>query len=179
MKKLVILMIALTVSLTVAAQLYKSVSGTIKFYSDELLEDITAINKNATSVFDGETGEILFSVPIKSFQFEKSLMQEHFNEKYMESEKYPKSIFNGKLSGYRTGQHNAKVTAEGALEIHGVKQKIKVEGCLDFNGDKVQLHSVFFVKLVDYGIRVPQIMFQKIAEVIEVTIDIEYQQYEK
>ena len=161
------------------AQKYKSSKGTIKFYSEELLENITAINENVNSIFDSESGQIVYSVPIEFFEFEKSLMQEHFNEKYLESDKYPKATFTGEITGYKTSQRNPEVWAEGELEIHGVKQNIHVPGSIDFIDGKVLIHSVFLVKLIDYKIKVPQLMFQKIAEEIEVTVNIEYKPYEK
>ena len=175
-----ILFISLLLSVhTGIAQKYKSTAGTIKFYSREILEDVTAINKNAKSVFDSESGQIVFSVVITSFEFDNSLMQEHFNEKYLESEKYPKSTFSGTISSYKSNNLNSDVEAAGELEIHGVKNKIKVRGRLDFIGEKMIIHTVFTVKLADYRIIVPRLMFQKIAEEIEVTVDIEYSAYEK
>jgi len=178
MKKSFIALIILS-SQICYAQKYKSTSGTIKFYSEELLEDITAINTKVRSVFDSESGQIVFSLPITGFTFEKSLMREHFNEKYLESEKYPKSTFKGKITGYKANQLNPEVWAEGELEIHGTKQNIRVAGNLDFRKESVILHCVFMIKLVDYQVKVPELMFQKIAEEIEVTIDIEYKLYEK
>ena len=131
------------------------------------------------SAFDSESGQIVFSLPINAFVFEKSLMREHFNEKYLESEKYPKSRFKGTVSGYEAHKINPEVWVEGELEIHGVKQRIKVIGSLNYVGEKLLVHTVFMVKLVDYNIKVPSLMFQKIAEEIEVTLDIEYKPYEK
>ena len=178
MKKAIVFALLLS-STWVMAQKYKSSEGEIKFYSEELLEDITAINKKVNSVFDSENGQIVFSIPMSGFDFEKSLMQEHFNEKYVESDKFPKSIFKGRITGYKVDRRNPNTWAEGELEIHGVKQHIKVPGSLDFVDGKVMIHSVFFVKLIDYNIKVPQLMFQKIAEEIEVTINIEYMPYAK
>jgi len=163
----------------VIAQKFKSTVGTIKFYSEELLEDITAINNKVKSIFDSETGQIVFSVTMTGFEFEKSLMQEHFNEKYLESDKYPKATFNGTIIGFEVNKMNPDVETEGELEIHGVKNRVKVRGKLDFIGDNLIMHSIFMVKLVDYKITVPKLMFQNIAEEIEVTIDIEYKAYEK
>ncbi len=177
--KRVLVLIFLLLSHWSIAQQYKSSGGTITFYSEELLENIKAINKNVNSIFDSESGQIVYSVPMTSFEFEKSLMQEHFNEKYMESDKYPKATFKGKITGYKIEQRNPKAWAEGALEIHGVKKNIRVPGSLDFIDGKVLIHSVFIVKLIDYKIKVPQLMFQKIAEEIEVTVNIEYKLYEK
>lgn len=174
----IILVLLIMASQMAMAQKYKSEKGSIKFYSEEILEDITAINNKARSVFDAETGNIVFSVTMRDFNFEKSLMKEHFNEKYIESEKYPKATFKGKVSGYETGKKNASVQAEGELTIHGISQPIKVTGSLEFKGNNIKLHSVFFVKLVDYHIKVPELMFQKIAEEIEVFVDFEYLPYE-
>ena len=178
MKKTIVFALLLS-STWVMGQKYKSSEGEIKFYSEELLEDITAINKKVNSVFDSESGQIVFSIPMTGFNFEKSLMQEHFNEKYIESDKFPKSTFKGKITGYEVDRRNPNTWAEGELEIHGVKQNIKVPGSLDFIDGKVVIHSVFIVKLIDYNIKIPQLMFQKIAEEIEVTVHIEYKPYEK
>ena len=177
--ELVIIILLLFPGYTILAQKYISTAGTIKFYSEELLEDITAINDKVKSVFDSESGQIVFSVPITGFEFRKSLMQEHFNEKYLESEKYPKATFKGRLSEYEVNKLNPDVRAEGELEIHGVKQKIRVKGSLNYVDEKLLVHTVFMVKLVDYNISIPSLMFQNIAEEIEITIDIEYIPYEK
>ena len=176
----IILLLTLLLSFNwAAAQKYKSSKGMIKFYSEEVLEDITAINKKVASIFDSESGQIVFSVPVNAFEFEKSLMQEHFNEKYMESEKFPKSTFKGTLTGYTIGQKNPEVWAEGELMIHGIKKNIRIPGSIDFLKNGVKIKTVFEVKLIDYGIEVPSLMFQKIAEEIEVTVEIEYKPYEK
>ena len=175
----IIIIALLLISQWGVAQKYKSSDGIIKFYSEEVLEDITAINKDVKSIFDSKTGQLVFSVPISSFDFEKSLMQEHFNEKYMETEKYPKATFKGNLTNYKVNQKNPEVWAEGELEVHGVKQHIKVNGSLNFGNNKMILNCVFNVKLVDYNIDVPELMFQKIAEEIEITVDLEYKVYEK
>ena len=156
------------------AQKYVSESCELSFYSSAPIEDITASNDKARSVFDSDNGEIVFAVPIREFQFKKSLMQEHFNEKYLESDKYPKSTFSGKLTGYQKGIANDQVRAEGTLEIHGVKRKINVPGSVNFKGDKIVLKSTFMVKLADYNIEIPSLLFQNIAEEVEVTLNFEY-----
>src|SRR5882757_6170097 len=102
-------------------QKYTAEKSFVSFYSHATIEDITAENKKSVSIFNTETGDIVFAIPIKEFQFAKSLMQEHFNEKYMDSEKYPKSTFQGKVTGYdlkASGVQPAK--AAGKLTIHGV-----------------------------------------------------------
>lgn len=158
------------------AQKYVAEKSLITFFSDAAVEDITAANEKASSVFNTQSMEIAFSVPIKEFQFPKKLMQEHFNgEKYMESEKFPKSTFSGTVSGFSLnakGVQQAKAT--GKLTIHGVTTPIEILGTAEVMGDKINLKAKFIVKLADYKIKIPQILWQNIAEQVEVTIDFTY-----
>lgn len=154
------------------SQKYASEKTFVSFFSDALLEDITAENTKSSSIFNAETGDVAFSIPMKDFKFAKSLMQEHFNEKYAESEKFPKSTFSGKIIGFKpdaTGVQN--VNAQGRLTIHGVTKDIDVPGTIEVQGKKLQMRSKFMVKVADYEITVPQLVFQNIAEQVEVTID--------
>lgn len=160
------------VSLLGWGQKYKTEKSVVIFFSDAAIEDITAENKNAAGVFNPETGEIAFSIPIREFQFAKSLMKEHFNEKYMDSEKYPKSTFQGKINGFDTKASGAQsVKAAGKLSIHGETKDIDVPGTIEVQGDKMIMKSKFIVKLEDYKITIPQLMWQNIAEQVEVTLD--------
>ncbi len=160
------------------AQKYHVTGGFIKFYSEELLEDIEAVKKQAKGLLDSASGQLAFVVPIEGFVFEKALMQEHFNEKYMESDKYPQATFSGHIVDYQAGE-SGKVWADGDMTIHGVKRHIKVAGAIRFADDKVLINSVFMVKLADYGIEVPELMFQKIAEEVEVTVSLTLKQAQK
>lgn len=157
------------------AQKYTAEKAFISFYSDAPLEDITAENKKATTLFNASTNDLVFSVPMKEFKFEKALMQEHFNEKYIESEKFPKSTFQGKVDGFdakKSGEQ--QVTAKGKLTIHGVTKDIDVPGTMEVSGNKINMKSKFMVKVADYNITVPQLVFQNIAEEVQVTIDFTY-----
>lgn len=156
------------------AQKYSAERGVITFFSDALIEDITATNSKTVSIFNKQTGAVAFSVPIREFQFEKKLMQEHFNEKYMESDKYPKATFAGKIVGLDNDKTEVQqVTAKGKLTIHGVTREVEITGTAQ-TGDKIVLKSNFKVKLADYKIKIPQVVFQNIAEELEVTVDITY-----
>ena len=177
--KPVIFIALLFVSTSVVGQKYISEKSNIVFFSSALLEDIEARNEKAKSVFNADNGDIVFSIPVNQFQFAKSLMQEHFNEKYMESEKYPKSTFKGKVLDFEKGRENKEIWAEGELEIHGVKRNVKIPGNLIFKDKKVIMESKFTIKLEDYAIKIPSLLFQKIAEEVEVTINFEYKRYEK
>jgi polyisoprenoid-binding protein YceI len=157
------------------SQKYTAEKTYVKFYSHATLEDIAAENTKVSTLFNSTTGEIAFSLPINEFTFEKSLMQEHFNEKYMESEKFPKSVFQGKITGFSsaaTGVQN--VMAAGKLTIHGVTKDVEVPGTIEKQGDKLIIKSKFIVKLEDYSVKIPQIMWQNIAEQVEVTAEFTY-----
>ena len=160
----------------VYGQKYMSVASEVSFFSSAPLEDIEATNSEAKSAFDLSTDQIVFSVPIKSFVFSKSLMQEHFNEKYMESEKYPTARFQGKLLD--VNEVGGTSWAEGELEIHGLVRTVKVPGKLMFSEDQARLTCVFSVRLADYKIKIPKLMFQNIAEEIEITLAFDYELFE-
>ncbi|MCR9251026.1 MAG: YceI family protein [bacterium] len=159
------------------AQKFVSNESFIKFYSEAPLEDIEATNETAKSVIDMSNGELVFSVAIKDFEFEKSLMQEHFNENYLESEKYPKSTFKAKIQNWSGAKGESTVKAVGQFEIHGVTKDVEIEGKINYSDDKVVIDAVFPVKLQDYKIKIPKAVFYNIAEEVEVTIKFTYAPY--
>ena len=168
-------------TLQLSAQRFLADSSHVRFFSQALLEDIEATNSQGQGVIDIKKGEFAFSIPIKSFQFEKSLMQEHFNENYMESEKYPKATFHGKMLNFSEEVTDwQEVEAEGELEIHGVKRKVKLPAQFLLNQEgKVSAKSSFKVKLKDHKIKVPRMLFQNIAEIIDVDVFFIFSPYEK
>lgn len=178
MKQLVVTLLLMT-SVCAVAQKHVSVKSTVVFYSKALIEDITAKNTKSKSVIDVAEGKIAFSIPISGFKFRKSLMEEHFNEKYLESDKFPKATFSATLVGFEKGVSQEEMIANGVLQIHGVKQDVQVPGSITFQGNKISVHCVFKIKIADYNIKIPRLMFQNIAEEIEITIDFEYDTNEK
>jgi polyisoprenoid-binding protein YceI len=147
----------------------------VSFFSKASIEDIKADNTKIVSLFNVATSDIVFSIPIKDFEFDKSLMKEHFNEKYMESEKFPKATFSGKVSGFTKdvkGEQSA--VAKGKMTIHGVSKDIEVPGTIMTEGEKVVVKAVFKVKLADYNVKIPQLLWKNIAEEVEVKIDFTY-----
>jgi len=158
------------------AQKYKSDSSYVHFFSSAPMEDIEAKNFDGQSAFNLATGEIVFSIPIISFTFAKSLMQEHFNENYLESDKYPKASFRGKIYGYDpAAQVTQKASAKGIMKIHGVEQEMSVLGELKINEGKIEMKAKFPIKLEDYKIKIPKVVFYNIAEIVEVTINFNYE----
>lgn len=162
----------LVISFSSQAQKYSAESGIITFFSDATLEDIKAENKKVVSLFNSSTGAIAFSVPIVEFQFEKSLMQEHFNEKYMESEKYPKASFQGTITDFKMdAPGEQRVQATGKLTIHGVTKEITVPGTFQNKDGKILMGAKFIVRLEEYKVEIPQLMWQNIAEEVEVSLN--------
>ena len=167
----------LTVTSQVFAQKYISNASEITFFSEAPLENIEAVNTKSSSVFDFSSGDIVFSVPIREFMFQKSLMKKHFNENYMDSEKYPKSTFKGKISGYGMGDGIYPSKATGDLTIHGRTRPVEIDGEVEKQGGKLILKAAFLVELKDYNIKIPRILFSNIAESVEVNIEFIYMPY--
>jgi len=158
-------------------QKYLSDKSTVTFFSEAPVENIKATSEEASSIFDMGSGKIAFSVPIKSFQFRKSLMQKHFNENYMDSEKYPKATFEGKITNYQAVDGSYKARASGEMTIHGKTNKIEVDGDVIINDQTITISAVFPIALKDYKIKIPKILFSNIAEVVEVDVSFQYKPY--
>jgi hypothetical protein len=174
-KQIAFVFIVMSIFSTAVAQKFSAENGVISFFSDAAIEDIKAENRIVGSLFNAATGDLVYIVKIQDFKFDKSLMREHFNEKYMETEKFPKSTFEGKLIGFKTNvSGEQKVKAQGKLMIHGVSRDVDIPGTVNFVNGKPVLKSKFMVKLADYNIKIPKLIWQNIAEVIEVQIDFTY-----
>jgi len=178
MKKLFVTLIIAVLALgtQVQAQKYITKNGKIHFYSDAPAEKIEAFNNQVNSALDISTGDFIFRVLMKSFQFEKALMQEHFNENYVESHKYPNATFVGKVTNLSEkdfttpGTYQAQI--EGELTIHGVTQEISEQGTFEVKDGKIHGKAKFFVAVADYDIKIPQAVITNIAEKIEVNVEI-------
>ncbi len=180
--KFVCLAICLSFSLMVSAQnRYFTKTGHIDFFSHTPVEDIKAANDQVTSFLDTATGDLVFSVLIRSFQFPKPLMQEHFNENYMESEKFPKASFEGKIADLKNidfakpGKYPAKIV--GKLTMHGVAKDIEAAAELTVVKDKITGACVILVSPEDYGIKIPEMVKPKIESALKVTIQMNYELY--
>ena len=174
MKKVIILQVCIIVfSLNSSAQLFSTITGFVGFYSKTPLEDVKAESNNALSVINITTRELAFSVLNTTFGFRNKLMQEHFNEKYIESEKFPTSNFKGKVNEVidlsKDGVY--KVTVSGKLNIHGVEQPRTIEGEIIVKNGKVELKSNFKVRAVDHNVKIPQVVMSKLAEEMDVSVD--------
>ncbi len=184
MKRIAAVLFLSTLAITgVQAQKYITKNGHIRFFSSTPVEDIEAHNRQVNSALDQQSGEFVFRVLIKSFQFEKALMQEHFNENYMESDKYPNASFSGTVVNIKDVDFEKNgvypVTVEGDLTIRGITKKISERGILEVIDGKVSGKSTFNVLLADYGIKVPAAVTNNIARSIQVDVDVLLSKLEK
>ena len=174
MKKILTILLLASTQL-VWAQKYMTKTGSIDFLSKAPIETIEGKNKAVAALLNTQTSSLDFIVQVKSFIFEKQLMQEHFNENYMESEKYPKATFKGviedlsKLNLAKDGEYN--VVSSGKLTIHGVSKDVKYPGKLVVKGGKITLQSAFGVLLSDYKIAIPGAVKDKISKEIKINLN--------
>jgi polyisoprenoid-binding protein YceI len=154
-------------------------SGYISFYSEAPLEKIEASTSTAASVLDMKSGQIEFSVLIKSFSFRKALMQEHFNENYLESDKYPKSVFVGRINDVSKIDFDTDaeypVNVTGQLTIHGVTRTVTTPAIVTIKNRITMANTTFNISLTDYKIGIPSLVKDKISETVKITVALEYE----
>lgn len=171
MKNIIKLLIfSLLISSKSFGQLYSTQSGETNFFSETPIENISAVNKIVGAILNTATNEVAVSMKMSAFDFPNKLMQEHFNENYMESEKFPTGIFKGKIVEVIDYTKNGTydVTAKGQLTLHGVTQARDLRGKLIVDNQRISLSCSFDIKLADHKIDVPKLVFAKIAEIIAV-----------
>ncbi len=177
--KIIILALAMLPMAATAQERYMTRTGHIAFHSETPIENIHADNRKVSSVWDASTGAVEFAVLIKAFEFEKALMQEHFNENYMESNTFPKATFKGKVLGVGAEQLKKPGTYEGTVEgdltMHGVTKPVKTKATVtvDANGT-AKASADFSVKPEDHGIDIPGVVRKNIAERIQVMVRMDY-----
>ena len=142
----------------------------IEFYSYAPLEDIQAVNTESVGAIDIESGEFIIKIPVNSFEFPNKLMQKHFNDSYLETDIYPECIFRGKLNDN---------TASGEITLHGVTKKIEIPISKTINEENIIISTDFKILLKDHKIKIPRLLFQNIAEEIEIKVSSEFIKYKK
>jgi len=179
MKKILLLCLLVAVVSASQAQTYITRNGLISLYSHTAAEDINAANNEVASVLNGATGDFDFKVAIKSFHFKKTAMEEHFNNPdYMDSEKFPKAGFKGKITNLSavdfTKDGTYKVTVQGNLTIRDVAKPVTVEGTITVSGGAVTADAVLNINRKDYNVIGESFVQKKIAEQIQLTIKCKY-----
>lgn len=180
--KSILTALALGMCLTLSAQEYIDKKGTVHFLSEATIENIEATTHAAGAAINAGTKRVVAKIPITSFTFKDKLMQEHFNENYMESDKYPYGVLNGVITEgidfTKDGTYD--VTVKGTFEIHGVKQDKEVKGKLTVkNGAPLNATARFDIKLSDYKIKIPSLLGANISEGVKVDVNFNYEKYEK
>ena len=156
------------------AQKFFTRDAKIKFSSETPMEKIEGLNKSGTCVLDAATGKMEWKVLIKGFLFEKALMQEHFNENYLESSVYPNAQYKGQITNLnevkfnQDGKYNVKTS--GKLTIHGVERDVNMEGTLKVSNGNLEVLSNFVIKPEDYKITIPSLVKDNIAKEIKVVV---------
>ena len=142
----------------------------IEFYSYAPLEDIQAVNTESVGAIDIESGEFIIKIPVNSFEFPNKIMQKHFNDNNLETDIYPECIFRGKLN---------ENSASGEITLHGVTKKIEIPISKTINEENIIISTDFKILLKDHKIKIPRLLFQNIAEEIEIKVSSEFIKYKK
>jgi hypothetical protein len=172
MKKLILIFLLLFSISRAQSQTFLTRNGYIGFFSKTPLEDIKAENRQVYAVIDAGKKNLAFTCLMKGYLFEKQLMQEHFNENYIESDKYPKASFTGAYTGNVNADKEGvyPVQVKGQLTLHGVTKPIDVPGTIEVKGNKLIAKSDFKVTPADFGINIPNLVKEKIAKQIDVHV---------
>lgn len=180
-KQLVIMKIVIGLSMlfliatNTSAQKYYTRSGHIKFVSVAPIENIEAMNNKATCILDIKTGEVISKILMKTFEFEKALMQEHFNENYVESDKFPLAILKAKIDNLSiidtSGTTPQQIKIQGDLTIHNITQLVEIDGEISKIENGFKATAYFIVKPSDYKIKIPKAVKNHIAQEVEVSLD--------
>jgi hypothetical protein len=161
---------------TFAQDVFTCRNTNLSFFSSTPMEDIDAKTDKGVSAINLKTGEVYFKVAVNSFKFKKQLMEEHFNENYLESDKYPYAIFKGKIAPgedlHKEGTR--EVIVDGTLSLHGVDKPYHEKATLTVQGGKPSATTKFTVKLADHQIKIPTLVIKNIAETVEVTVNAAY-----
>lgn len=180
MKKLVVFMFfTLGIGSLFAQEKYFSKTATVKFHSDSKMEKIEGTNSKSSTVIDASSGKLEFAVLVNAFQFDKSLMQEHFNENYMESTKYPKATFKGSIENNDAVKYNTngtyKINVKGDMTVHGVTKQVSFPAELKIDEKGIHAVSKFSILCSDYNITIPALVKDKLSNKIDITINSDYQ----
>lgn len=176
MKRLILVLLFFRFAISADAQIMMSKSATISFYSHTFLENVDAENKNVMAVIDATKKNIAFSLLMKQFVFPKKLMQEHFNENYVESDKFPKATFSGSytenIDMSKEGTYQLKVN--GKLTIHGVTREVQLPAVIIVKPGAITGSSTFKLNPTDYNIEIPFIVRDKIEKENTVKVQVEW-----
>lgn len=170
----------LFVSITNSQGKYLTKSGHITFFSSSSMEDIKAENNQVLSIIDASNGKMAISILMKSFMFEKALMQEHFNENYVESDTYPKATFKGEILNFDSlNETNNKAKIKGEITIHGVTKEITIDVNIKRTKEAIDVDGDFIITLSDFKVSIPSIVEKNISKTLKISFNFNHKQYNK
>lgn len=176
MKKIIVVLFLFVGILQVSAQKYATKTGSLKFEATvDAVEEIAAENKNTSAILESSTGDIAVLTLMKGFRFKVALMEEHFNENYVESDKFPKATFKGKVEDFDASKLSATAKAfkiSGDLTLHGKTQKVTVNAKISKSGDKITITGNFDIKAQDFAIEIPKLVSNKVSDKIKVSFNL-------
>jgi polyisoprenoid-binding protein YceI len=179
----IVIIFAVGFSLSGYTQAYVTKNGMIRFYSETQMEKIEAVNRQVNAALLTQTGDFVFKVLMKSFNFEKAMIQEHFNENYLESDKYPEATFLGKITNIKdinfTKEGSYPATVEGKLTIHGQTQPLKQNGTFEIKNEAITAKAKFNILLADYKISIPATLVNNISKSIVIDLEVILAKYNK
>lgn len=172
MKNVILIIVALLFGNLALAQKYSSKTGKVTFEASvPLFEDVFAQDDNNVVVLNADTGDVASISAVKNFHFKVKLMEEHFNESYAESSKYPKTTFTGKILNFDKAKLTAspqKYTVQGKLNFHGVDKAVTSSATIYSKDGKIYMQGSFVAKPADYNVKIPKMVTKKIAENVNV-----------
>ena len=176
MKKLIVLLLLFVGTVNVSAQKYMTKTGSLKFEASvDSFEEIAAENKNTSAILESATGEIAVLTLVKGFRFKIALMEEHFNENYIESDKFPKATFKGKLQDFDVAKLSSAsgiFKISGDLTLHGKTKKVTTNAKISKSGDKITITGNFEAKPEDFDIEIPKLVSKKVADKVKITFNL-------
>lgn len=176
----VLLFCLLFINISNAQDLFLTKGGAITFFSSAPMEDIKAENNQVLSIIDASNGKMAISILMKSFMFEKALMQEHFNENYVESDKYPKATFKGEILNFKNiNETVAKIEVKGVMSIHGKSKEITITATMTKTEAAILVEGNFDLQVADFDIKIPAVVSKNIAKKIKVTFKLNHKPYKK
>ena len=175
-----ILFTVLFVNQTFSQDKYLTKNGFVSFFSHSLVEDIRADNNQVLSIIDTKTGQIAIQLLMKSFFFKKALMQEHFNENYVESYKYPKAKFKGEIINFTSLNEDINETEiKGILSLHGEEKEISTIAIVDIQNKEIKVTGEFTVEVADFNIKIPSVVINNITKTIKISFELHHKPYSK
>lgn len=155
--------------------------GQVTFFSYTSVENIEAVNNTVETLIDLSKETIAVRMLMRTFEFKKALMEEHFNESYVESDLYPYLKFGGKIPGIKniSPGNSQTIVVKGNMEFHGVNKEVEVKTTIENKDGEYNLSGGFAINIDDYEIKVPGLLAPNIAKTIEITFKFEYEAIEQ